>query len=326
VPGFAAGPVTGPAGRGPVGGPTGPGLGLGGAPGGGIGGGFGGGFGGIGGFSGGGGGFPGGGFPAATPPPALSRGGAEGARPAKVADIAKDIAKKPGDTGAARRGMEDDKLGKLQTELERVKKDLESRPRAADGSGVKADPKADRKAAADKPAAAEESKRELAERYLKSVKEARDNFANYDQARAWYANGQYKDAQVGKVGLDVAVCANNLRTQDRLSQTANRYVAGRNCLELGGLWIDEGFTADMKTVVVKAQSDAYFKILEKNPAMKDVYRLGNYLIYVTPSKTALIVDANDGKDKLADDEIAALFVAKKDEAKGAKPEPKAGKK
>ena len=37
-------------------------------------------------------------------------------------------------------------------------------------------------------------------------------------------------------------------------------------------------------VVVKAQSDAYFRIIEKNPKMKDVFRLGNYLVYVTPSK------------------------------------------
>ena len=54
----------------------------------------------------------------------------------------------------------------------------------------------------------------------------------------------------------------------------------------------------MKTVVVKAQSDAYFKILEKKPKMKDVYRLGNHLVFVTPSQTALVIDANDGKDKL----------------------------
>ena len=99
--------------------------------------------------------------------------------------------------------------------------------------------------------------------------------------------------------------------QDRLTQTANRLVQGRNCLEVGGLWIDEGFTADMKTVVVKAQSDAYFKILEKEPEMKDVFRLGNHLVFVTPSKTALVIDTTDGKEKLTDDEVAVLFAAKK---------------
>jgi Ca-activated chloride channel family protein len=45
--------------------------------------------------------------------------------------------------------------------------------------------------------------------------------------------------------------------------------------------------------------------------MKDVFRLGNYLVFVTPSKIALIVDANDGKEKVTDEEIDGLFVAKK---------------
>ena len=190
--------------------------------------------------------------------------------------------------------------------MEKVNKDLKNRVEAASKDGNKA------------LDAETKAKQELAERFLRTVKETRDNIANYEQARLWYANGQYKDAQVGKVGVDVAVCANNLRTQDRLTLTANRLVAGRNCLELGGLWIDDGFTADMKMVVVKAQSDAYFKILEKHPEMKDVYRLGNFLVFVTPSKTALIVDLNDGKDKLSDDEIAVLFTAKKVEAAPAK--------
>jgi Ca-activated chloride channel family protein len=111
--------------------------------------------------------------------------------------------------------------------------------------------------------------------------------------------------------VDVAVCSNNLRCQERLTQTAMRNVYGRNCMEIGGVWIDEGFTPEMKAVVVKAQSDAYFRILEKNSRMKDVYRLGNYLVYVTPSKVALIVDSNDGKEKLTDEEIDKLFVSAK---------------
>jgi len=63
--------------------------------------------------------------------------------------------------------------------------------------------------------------------------------------------------------------------------------------------------------VVKAQSDAYFHILERHAAVKDVYRLGNHLVWVSPSGTALVVDANDGKDKLSDEEIDKLFVVAK---------------
>jgi Ca-activated chloride channel family protein len=308
----AALPAPQPKGRGPAadgreggGSAPRPGFGTGGAvtgagtPGGGAGitGGFGGGFGGLGGFAPGG---PDGVAPGAKPaaPPALSdptltKGAERTSAPAKVEDVAKKMAQNPGDAGRARYGHEADKLGQVQKELQKLNKDLEE------------EAKADPKGAGDK--ADEKQKREVAGRLLRSITEARDNLSNYEQARQFYANGQFKDAQVGKVGVDVAVCANNLRTQDRLTQTANRYVQGRNCLEVGGLWIDEGFTAAMKTVVVKAQSDAYFKILESKPEMKDVFRLGNHLVFVTPSQTALVIDANDGKDKLTDDEVAALF-------------------
>ena len=104
---------------------------------------------------------------------------------------------------------------------------------------------------------------------------------------------------------------NNLRYQLRLEQTAQKNACGRNCLELGGVWIDEGFNAKMKCVSVKAQSDAYFRLLEMHPELKEVFRLGNHLVWVTPSGTALVIDTNDGKSELSDKEIDTLFAAKK---------------
>ena len=103
----------------------------------------------------------------------------------------------------------------------------------------------------------------------------------------------------------------NLRNQSRLDQTAIKNVYGRNCLEIGGVWIDEGFDAKMPTLTIKAQSDAYFKLLERQPKIKDVLTLGNHLVWVAPNGTALIIDAGDGKETLSDAEIDALFVAKK---------------
>ena len=244
--------------------------------------------------------------PPALTDPALAKGGDKKSaespgQPAKVEDVAKEIAKKPGDAGRARADHESTKLDQVQGELEKLSKDLKDR-------NAKGDPT---RRARQTRAKTRRSKRLPNGCLMVAARATRSNMLNYEQARKFYANGQFKDAQVGKVGVDVAVCANNLRSQDRLTQTANRYVQGRNCLELGGLWIDEGFTADMKTVVVKAQSDAYFKILEKKPEMKDVFRLGNHLVFVTPSKMALVIDMNDGKDKLTDEEVTALFVAKK---------------
>jgi Ca-activated chloride channel family protein len=86
-------------------------------------------------------------------------------------------------------------------------------------------------------------------------------------------------------------------------------VQNRNVVELGGVWIDDGFNAKLETVAVKAQSEAYFKILERHPQVKDVFALGNYVIWVTPSGKALIIDRNAGREEMSDADVDALFVA-----------------
>jgi Ca-activated chloride channel homolog len=117
--------------------------------------------------------------------------------------------------------------------------------------------------------------------------------------------------QSGKLGVDLSVQTANLRQQKTLERTALRQVQGHTLMEIGGVWLDEAFTAKTPTLVVKAQSDAYFRILEKQPKVKDLFRLGNHLVWVTPSGTALVIDANNGKEKLTDAEIDKLFTAKK---------------
>jgi Ca-activated chloride channel family protein len=110
-----------------------------------------------------------------------------------------------------------------------------------------------------------------------------------------------------KQGVDLSCYYSNLKCQTRVAQTAYRGVAGRNCMEIGGVWIDEGYDAKKPTVTVKAQSDAYFRILEKRPEVKEVLQLGNHLVWVTPSGANLVIDTNEGKDQLADAEIDKLF-------------------
>jgi Ca-activated chloride channel family protein len=146
---------------------------------------------------------------------------------------------------------------------------------------------------------------------LRALQEAKDKKAAYDQARQALARRQQGEVQSGKLGVDLSVQMNNLRNQTRLEYTAQRNVYGRNCLEIGGVWIDEGFDPKAPTLTVKAQSDAYFKLLERNKKLKDVFQLGNHLVWVAPNGTALVIDTNDGKEKLSDEEIDKLFVARK---------------
>jgi Ca-activated chloride channel homolog len=141
--------------------------------------------------------------------------------------------------------------------------------------------------------------------------DAKAKFDTYRQARELLNRKQQEQTQAGRLGVDLSLQTVNLRNQSRLEYTARRLIQGRNVMEVGGVWVDEGFTAKTKALVVKAQSDAYFRILEKQPKVKDVFRLGNYLVWLTPSGTALVIDASNGKDKLADAEIDKLFVMAK---------------
>ena len=56
--------------------------------------------------------------------------------------------------------------------------------------------------------------------------------------------------------------------EERVTQTAVRRVQQRNLLEVGGVWIDEGFEASMKAVTVKAMSAAY-STSDAYPLMSD---------------------------------------------------------
>ena len=140
---------------------------------------------------------------------------------------------------------------------------------------------------------------------------AKDKKKAYDEAAQKFRDRKTDDVQAGRLGVDLSVHMANLRNQSRVEQTANRQVQGRNVMELGGVWIDEGFDPKMPVVTVKAQSDAYFRILERQPQVKDVFRLGNHLVWVTPNGSALVVDTTEGKETLEDETIDILFKAKK---------------
>jgi Ca-activated chloride channel family protein len=144
-----------------------------------------------------------------------------------------------------------------------------------------------------------------------ALAEAKDKKGAYDKARQLLGRKRNQEVQVGKLGVDLSVQTNNLRNQSRLDPTAQRRVNGRTCLEIGGVWIDDGFDAKLRVVTVKAQSAAYFRILERHRRMREVFQLGNHLVWVTPNGTALVVDTTDGKETLPDKEIDRLFAARK---------------
>jgi Ca-activated chloride channel family protein len=144
-----------------------------------------------------------------------------------------------------------------------------------------------------------------------AVSKAREQKRAFDEARRMFLMRNLDNVQAGKLGVDLSLETNYLRNQSRLAQTAVRRVQNRNVLEVGGVWIDEGFDAKTPTVTVKAMSPAYFRILERHPAVRDVFRLGNYVVWIAPSGTALVIDTEDGSEQMSDADIDRLFTVKK---------------
>ncbi|HET6575519.1 MAG TPA: VIT domain-containing protein [Fimbriiglobus sp.] len=220
-----------------------------------------------------------GGLPAGLAPPsgASGAGGLATAVPKPVADFAREKAAegaqggKPGDGVAKSRGGEQDKL------LDEALKKVPAEQRAG--------------------------------RYAEALKRSQDVTKALKDAQSNWQLGQVRRNQEGKLGVDLAEASNNLRGQCQLSLNCKQAAYGRNCVEISGVWIDDQFKADTKAVVVKAQSEAYFRILETHPKMKAVFCLGNHLVWVAPSGQALVIDARAGQEKLADEEIARLFAA-----------------
>lgn len=214
-------------------------------------------------------------------PPAL--GGGPGFAPGGVPGAPKpvlDLARK----------SEDDRV-KLRGDI--AVKDLEAKDKAEKAEGIRDKGKGgDGKEPGKSSAARALAKKDALDR-------ARDAFTRRDR----------DGATTGKLGVDLAVEAESLRTSSRVTATAVREANRRRLMEVGGVWIDDAFTAKTDAVVVKALSDAYFDILKAHPEMKRVFQLGNYVVWVTPSGKALVIDANNGKDKLTDAEIKALFTA-----------------
>jgi Ca-activated chloride channel homolog len=165
--------------------------------------------------------------------------------------------------------------------------------------------------AAKREALAEKELKQAPKGASESVKDAKVRFESYRRALDELRRGNLYNVQGGNLGVNLSIDSNNLRNAVRQARTAQQWVRDRNLLNLGGVWIDERFDAKMKIVTVKTMSPAYFRILDRHAGARDIFRLGNYLVWVTPSGAALALDANHGLENMTDADIDRLFVAVK---------------
>jgi Ca-activated chloride channel family protein len=144
-----------------------------------------------------------------------------------------------------------------------------------------------------------------------ALDQARRQWMLNRDAKKALSSGDKEGVQAGRLGVDLSLQSNALRNQCQLSNSAVRCVQNRNCLNVAGVWIDEGFDPKMKTVEIKAMSKAYFRLLRRHPEVREVFRLGNHLVWVTPNGTALVVDSRAGREEMSDRDIDALFATAK---------------
>ena len=143
------------------------------------------------------------------------------------------------------------------------------------------------------------------------LKKAMDAKGDLDRAKDALRRKDQNAVQGGKMGVDLSVQNQSFRDQTTVSETAIKQISGRSMIEVGGVWIDEGFQKSMPTMIIQAQSDAYFRLLEKQPQLRKLFGLGNYLIWVTPGNTALVIDTQEGKNMISDKEIEQMFAPNK---------------
>ena len=165
------------------------------------------------------------------------------------------------------------------------------------------------KAASEKADSDAPANRDALAQAKRSLGELKSSYALQNQAQDELRRGAFRNTQEGTLGVNLSLNNTQLRNQSQTAQTATRWLGTRNALEVGGIWIDEAYKADMKSVTVKAQSAAYFRLLERRPELQKVFAIGNHLVWVSPSRTALIIDRDNGSEELTDAAIDALFVA-----------------
>jgi hypothetical protein len=86
---------------------------------------------------------------------------------------------------------------------------------------------------------------------------------------------------------------------------ALRNINKRNFYQIQGVWVDSEFTEKMPALNVQFGSDAYFKLLELKPELKDILALGDRLI-VTVDGKAIFISENVEDPVSAEDLEKAL--------------------
>lgn len=130
-----------------------------------------------------------------------------------------------------------------------------------------------------------------------------------DQERAARALAQGFEQKSGRAAVETAEYLLALKQAASAGQPAEARAcraAGTRFLLYRGFWVDERLEAAHAVTRIRFGGEAFFRLLEKRPALAAALRLGTSVIYVTAPGKALVVDPS-GPEAVSDEDLEALF-------------------
>ncbi len=126
----------------------------------------------------------------------------------------------------------------------------------------------------------------------------------------------FEQSDSGRTAVEIAQECQRLRRAENASrdlrgiQNVQRR-AGRQFANYRGVWVDEAFQGDEKLTKVLWGSEAYFQLVREKEAVRDALSQGQRVVVVTARGQAVAVDVESGAERLAAQEMKALFTDSK---------------
>ena len=117
-----------------------------------------------------------------------------------------------------------------------------------------------------------------------------------------------KKETTGAKAVEVAGQVQKMRqteTGGGMQQVQQR--GGRQLTNYRGVWVDEKFQGTEKLTKVKWGSEAYFRLAREHKDLREILSLGERVVVVTAKNQAVVVDVDEGLDKLDDEQAKGLF-------------------
>ncbi len=127
----------------------------------------------------------------------------------------------------------------------------------------------------------------------------------------WTYSTDLMDNYEGRLGIKMSKKAGHMRqsaseyqiTQSAVTKNINR----RNFYKIGEIWTDSEYKEDMPKIKIRYGSDAYFKLIELKPELRDYLALGTNLILTVNGKVIIIEDVEKMDDEVKVSELEKLL-------------------